>query len=754
MIDIDTEGEQAVRVLLYGDVDLNIIDGSAVWLTSMAQTWSLAGAQVDVQLKAVEDRTLLSGALRSLPGVTVRPAHPPRGRHALDPMRAADALQELDGREPYDVVMVRGIRICRQVARRGAFAGRLWSYVTEFGYPHGGDTGADEPWSQLGEVAEASRLMLAQTEQARAVLEAMVPAAAGRTVVLSPMVPDAEPTSSTASAVPAAPASATSPAPSPAAPLPDSPVRLVYTGKFARRWRTDLMPEIVGHLRELGVAAELTMVGDKVQHDPDHPAWADRMREITQTPRPGVEWLGALDRAAALDVTAGADISLGWRDEELDLSLELSTKVLESSAHGVPPLVNRTAAHEELFGADYPLFVDGLGDGPEEIARIIAAARDRLPQLSARVQAVAGPYRMTARAEVLKRWLDRIGLSRPARGRRTRPVRVVVAGHDLKFAGELVDLLHHDPDVELRLDHWSSLHHHDEAASQRHVDWADVVMCEWAGPNAVWYARHKRAGQRLVVRLHMFELRGGWLKDLDTDAVDHLVTVSEHYRELVVGHLGADPELVSVIPNAVSVADLDRPGLPGRSHRLGLVGMVPLRKRLDRAVDLLRELHRTDPRYTLHIRGRMPWEYPHEWRKPVQREAYMDLFARLGADPVRHAVAFEPFGADMAGWLRKIGWVLSPSTVESFHLAPAEGMASGALPVLWDRPGARDIFGDDFVVEDTAAAARLILQTDADRGMRAARGRVARERVSGFDERSVAAAWRRVLFGGLKTRIT
>ena len=43
-------------------------------------------------------------------------------------------------------------------------------------------------------------------------------------------------------------------------------------------------------------------------------------------------------------------------------------------------------------------------------------------------------------------------------------------------------------------------------------------MCEWAGPNAVWYARHKRPGQRLVVRLHMFELRGGWLSALETDA--------------------------------------------------------------------------------------------------------------------------------------------------------------------------------------------------------------------------------------------
>ncbi|MBD4478209.1 glycosyl transferase, partial [Xanthomonas citri pv. citri] len=79
---------------------------------------------------------------------------------------------------------------------------------------------------------------------------------------------------------------------------------------------------------------------------------------------------------------------------------------------------------------------------------------------------------------------------RPARG--GSRIRVVLAGHDLKFAGELVDLLRDDPGVELRIDHWQGLHRHDEAASRRLVEWADVVVCEWAGPNAVWYARHKR----------------------------------------------------------------------------------------------------------------------------------------------------------------------------------------------------------------------------------------------------------------------
>ena len=63
-------------VLLYGDVDLNVLDGSAVWLGSMAETWVAAGAEVHVQLKALERRDVLTSDLRGLAGVTLHEADP------------------------------------------------------------------------------------------------------------------------------------------------------------------------------------------------------------------------------------------------------------------------------------------------------------------------------------------------------------------------------------------------------------------------------------------------------------------------------------------------------------------------------------------------------------------------------------------------------------------------------------------------------------------------------------------------------
>lgn len=202
------------------------------------------------------------------------------------------------------------------------------------------------------------------------------------------------------------------------------------------------------------------------------------------------------------------------------------------------------------------------------------------------------------------------------------------------------------------------------------------------------------------------------------------------------------PDKVHVVPNALDAADLGRSKLPGAAYRLGLVGVVPFLKRPDRAVEVLERLLAEEGRFTLHIRGRLPWEYPHVWNKPVEQEAYLDFFERVGSNPVlRDAVVFEPFGADMGSWLRKIGFVLSTSSDESFHLAPAEGMAAGAVPVVWQRPGSEDIFGADLVVADADAAARRILELVNQPEVYARESLSMRQRAQSWDIHSVNSLW-------------
>ncbi|WP_427018378.1 glycosyltransferase [Pseudarthrobacter sp. P1] len=708
------------KILLYGDVNLNIIDGSAIWLLSMAETLSRTNSTVTVLLKAAVER----------PGTMERIAHL-ENVHIVDPWAerddstpgeltarlAAQRMAALDSEQDFDVVISRGFAVSTHVANSARLGPKSWLYITDI--PHPISKLGHKKLQDIRKMAARAHRMFAQTPDARAYLESIAPEACGKTLLLNPMVPDeyfhpARPVGGSAG------------------------LRLAYSGKFAQSWRTLEMCGLPEQLEAAGLRATLTMIGDKFQEDPKSPDWAGTMREAIVSD--SIRWLGGLSRDAAAGVLAHQDVALSWRSGSMNDSFEISTKVLEAAAMGIPPLLNRTAAHERLLGADYPLFIDD--DSPESVVGVLAGLGTVTEELRARVSHAVAEYSVTASAQRLEGHFQCTEVDYALIPRRRKPTRVLLAGHDFKFAGELVDLLMQRADIELKFDRWPTLHTHNVKESEALLEWADVIVCEWAGPNAVWYSNNKRRRQKLIVRLHMFELNGLWLPAIDTTEIDTLVCVSDLYVERVRAVEGWESVNIKVIPNAVDAGDLARPKLDGSEFRLGMVGIVPIRKRLDRAVDLMEQLLELDERYTLHVRGRMPWEYDYEWKKPFQREAYTELFARIGADErLRNAIVFEPFGADMGSWLRKIGFVLSPSSDESFHLAPAEGMASGAVPVFWPRPGVEGIFGSRWLVQDTNDGANTVFKLSNDAAGMRHEVDAARDYAARFDTAAVAPQW-------------
>lgn len=720
--------------IVYGDANLNLMDGSSVWIASIAEVLAGIVDEVHVVAKAADEDHTITGPLREVPGIRLHP-HRVDGDgqempgEPLSPLEAAVRIGELAASTGAALVVVRGFDACVAVAADERIAPRLWAYITDLPFPF--SKISPNSIHRLRRVAAAARRMFAQTESARSYLEAIAPEAAGKTVLLNPMVSDSAFRDGASRAD-----------------RSGRPLRLVYMGKLAKDWRTLEMLELPAALRELGVDAELWVIGAKIQNDRADPTWRIRMQDALQAasddPDVPVRWFGALPRVEAVDLAAQGDLGIGWRSPRLDFSLEVSSKLLEFSAAGVVPLLNRTADHEALWGTDYPGFLER--DDVGHVAEIIAGLDpDRLEQARRSAASVASWFSMTGSRERLRAILEHSGI-RPHAAVAERPRSVLVATHDAKFLGELLDALRADPGIELRLDPWETLHTHDEERSEELAAWADVIFCEWAGPNAVWFSQRKRADQKLVVRLHAFELRGPWLANLDVAAIDTWVVVSEEYRRRLSEQLDVPTDRITLLPNAVDVADLSRRKLPDSHFRLGLVGIVSYNKRPDRALDLLESLLEVDDRYHLHIKGRMPWEYRHEWdTKPVQRRLYEHQFDRLAdSAELRRHVVFEDFSPDVASWLRKVGVVLSPSHLESFHLAPAEGMASGAVPVLWDRPGAREIFGDRFVVTtiDQAREAVLALRDDT---VRRAETHAARTHVAQWDTPVLLEAWRRTL---------
>jgi glycosyltransferase involved in cell wall biosynthesis len=287
--------------------------------------------------------------------------------------------------------------------------------------------------------------------------------------------------------------------------------------------------------------------------------------------------------------------------------------------------------------------------------------------------------------------------------RRSRPLRVGVAGHALHFLAAVTDWLRGLADVELRIDHVRSFRRQDEAASRELVDWADTIVCEWASPVAAWYSRHKRTGQRLVVRLHRGELYSDWWHGIDVDAVDQVICVSQHYGRLTREVTRWPAEKIVVIPNYVDSAVLHRPKLPDAELTVGMMGVVTRRKRLDLALDLIERLRAEDPRFTLRVKSQLPWDVPWAWRDEGERTAAREALRRLRGSPrLADGVVLDPHGADVGLWLRSVGWMLSLSDDESFHLAPAEAMASGAVPLIRPWPGSDTIYDRRWIVGQEA----------------------------------------------------
>lgn len=326
---------------------------------------------------------------------------------------------------------------------------------------------------------------------------------------------------------------------------------------------------------------------------------------------------------------------------------------------------------------------------------------------------------------------------------------VLVSGFDLKFIRELSARLNNRSDLAMNLDTWPSLGHR-SPQTDRLLAGADTVVAEWARPSAVWLSRNKRPGQLLIVRLHRYELDAHYPRDIDMSNVDAVVYVSPPIRRRIIDELGWPAEKLVYIPNHVDVDWLDRPKFPDARFTIGMVGIEFQNKRFDLALDILSEVRRRDPRFVLRVRTALPWSNKYAWARPTEREYVNRCLRRIEEDPqLRTAVVFDQPGRDMARWYRGVGHVLSLSDIESFHMSAAEGMASGAVPVIRPWPGANEIYGKEWIQPSVEAAADFIL-ADADETVWCERASRAQAEIrASVDPAAAVQAWADLLHGDI-----
>jgi glycosyltransferase involved in cell wall biosynthesis len=325
---------------------------------------------------------------------------------------------------------------------------------------------------------------------------------------------------------------------------------------------------------------------------------------------------------------------------------------------------------------------------------------------------------------------------------RTEEYRLGIIGYNLKFVRPIVTSLVRNPGIDALIDEWPVFAAKPTATTEEVIAKADVVLCEWCGPNAVYASHNKRPGQRLVVRLHRFELDTDHWRQVDATRVDRFVTVGTHYRDLVLERTGWPSDKVVVIGNQVDDLQLQRDKLDGARFNIGMLGASSSRKRLDLAFDLIEKLHSHDARFRLHVKTALPQDEKWVWDDQKERAYFDRELARLETDPLRDLTTFDGFGTDVASWFRKIGFILSVSDDESFHLAPAEGMASGSIPIVRDWPGATSVYEPHWVLPDISEMALQIVGTATDDDKwQAAVHRARQEAVDHFGMAHIIETW-------------
>lgn len=352
------------RILLHGFINVNVMDGSAVFITGLAKMLALnPKIKVDFILATPIHRDILLKDLYELENVNIISpfddddlisSNPPwvkRGRFNYD--EAAYTLAYYWNKKNYDWAIIRGMDVVSELTKISEnFLKKTMTYVT-------GITSENQNFSQkeveyIDNIFKKSAYLLCQTNEMKDFLRKKFPNSLDKTevITLNPMIPD---TVDKFEYI-----------------FEEKKVynKLCYVGKFHQDWNSIEM--IVG-FREIKLIypeATFSIAGDKFSVHKDSPHYNEDLKYLLENTE-NLHWYGALSRNDARSLILNTDIGITWRDSNMDESLELSTKLLEYGSFGKAVIMNKTKMHTKIFGEDYPLYVSNMDEYEKALNSVI-----------------------------------------------------------------------------------------------------------------------------------------------------------------------------------------------------------------------------------------------------------------------------------------------------------------------------------------------------------------------------------------------
>ncbi len=286
-------------------------------------------------------------------------------------------------------------------------------------------------------------------------------------------------------------------------------------------------------------------------------------------------------------------------------------------------------------------------------------------------------------------------------------LRLLIAGSDLKFIKSAIPEL--NKYFQIRVDEWKAERVFDEENTRKQLAWAQVIWCEWMTLAAEFFSHNVRPSQKLFIRCHFYELTRDSGFAVDDSKVNGYIAIALHTYEDLVEKFGITRSKVHLIPNYYAVDSYSRDHSERDPFAIALIGSVPRRKGLHRALEILRDLREVDDRYSLTIFGKGPKDFG--WVNGVAEERqYYDACQQFIEENGMGQSVIYPGWADIRTELSKYGYVLSTSDFEGSHVAPGEAYCADIPMGILNWRGAEFVYPEEFIYGDIKAIVQDILR--------------------------------------------
>lgn len=320
---------ESPKILIYGDINLNILDGSTVWLSNLVNML-LCEAFDEPEIHLLSKNDIQNEInLNNISKINKTIIHQPSTLHnnvknsSLKSYDSQKAIKYLDDKFNFDSIVIRGQNIMRDFSPKDTILRKVVAYSLH-------------NLEDVRDVVLNCKYLACQTQILKDFyVDKGIPES--KTFILPPLInsPEKEPV------------------------FKRTGFSLIYTGTLKDDYNSIEIIKCFDKLYESNKKLRMDIVMSKIYRKPQE--FTDEIEALVKKHDLGELGVGihtSLSKSEVAKMIQNADVGISWRKPRMDESKELSTKLLEYASLGKPMILNRNIVNTSIFGDEYPYYAN------------------------------------------------------------------------------------------------------------------------------------------------------------------------------------------------------------------------------------------------------------------------------------------------------------------------------------------------------------------------------------------------------------